>query len=302
MTQITGRVIAAFSDLFHVIIGSDTVHCRLSGRIRQADSAVSSSVVVGDVVVVAIAKDGQGIIQKVLPRHNELGRLRELKSEQILAANVDQALLIFAAAKPHLNFDKIDRLLVTALSEGIPPILCINKMDLATPETVSKLSLYEQLPIELLLTSAITGEGLSKLSDCLEGKTTILWGASGVGKSTLLNLLWPELNLRVKAVSEGTGMGTHTTSAVQMFQCSPDTWVMDTPGWRHYRNPRSVSQEAINRVFQEVAQYASQCRFSDCRHQGEPGCAVQAALKDGKILLRRVRSYNELCNKYLSKK
>lgn len=296
MKHVTGRVITAFGDVFYVIIESDIVCCRIRGRIRRVPSEVSSLVVVGDIVAVRITTDGGGIIEEVLPRRNELGRLRNFKSEQILAANVDQALLIFAAAKPHLNFYKIDRLLVAALSEGIPTILCINKMDLATPEMLSQISFYDRLPIKLLRTSAVTGKGLSKLFDYLQGKTTVLWGASGVGKSTLLNVLWPGLNLRVKAVSKATGMGTHTTSAVRMFQCSPDTWVMDTPGWRHPRSPRSVSREVVDQVFQEVVQYYSQCRFSDCRHQSESGCAVQAALKDGKILIRRVRSYNELCN------
>ncbi len=296
MKQMTGRVITAFGDVFYVIIESDIVCCRIRGRIRRVPSEVSSLVVVGDIVAVRITTDGQGIIEEVLPRRNELGRLRSFKSEQILAANVDQALLIFAAAKPHLNFYKVDRLLVAALSEGIPTILCINKMDLATPEMLSPISFYDRLPIKLLRTSAVTGKGLPKLFDCLQGKTTVLWGASGVGKSTLLNVLWPGLNLRVKTVSKATGMGTHTTSAVRMFQCSPDTWVMDTPGWRHSRNPRSISREVVDQVFQEVAQCASQCRFSDCRHQSEPGCVVQAALKDGKIITRRVRSYNELCN------
>ncbi len=294
MTQVTGRVITAFGGLFHVVIGTDVVRCRLRGRMSGVLSEVSSPVVVGDVVAVAITADRQGIIEEVLPRRNALGRSRGSKSEQILAANVDQVLLVFAAAEPYLNFYKIDHLLVAALSEGLPTILCINKMDLATPEVLSKLSFYERLPIELLRTSAVTGKGLSKLFDYLQGKTTVLWGTSGVGKSTILNMLWPGLNLRVKTVSKSTHTGTHTTSAVRMFQCSPDTWVIDTPGWRHWHSiARTVSREVVDQVFQEVVQYASRCRFSNCRHQSEPGCAVQAALKDGKILLRRVRSYIE---------
>lgn len=282
----------AVSGYYDVLVGESVLRCTARAGLKKAAGRVSSPAVVGDWVEVTQTGPGEGVVEEVKPRQNELGRAREHKPDQVLVANVDQALLVFAADRPKTNFDKVDQLLVAALSQALTPILCFNKMDLADTAFFQDIEVYESLPIDLVRCSAVSGEGLDLLADRLHGKTTALWGPSGVGKSTLTNALHPGANQRTQAVARGTGKGTHTTVAVTLLQIDAETWLVDTPGWRHI-TPRHVTRAAVERAFAEVAQYAGKCRFSDCRHASEPGCAVRKALEKGKLLPRRVEAYRQ---------
>lgn len=304
-------MVAATADECVVDVGDELLRCTVRGALWQdrakEDAAV---VVVGDEVEVEIGPPGQGVISRVLPRRNALGRGREFqaygargrrrarrsvrrRSEQIIAANIDQALLVFAAANPRLNFNQVDRLLVEAVSEGLPAILCVNKTDLAEPGLSESLHRYDRVPVEVLMACAIAGQGVEALRDRLSGRTTVLWGPSGTGKSTLISAMWPGVSLKVGPVSSITGMGTHTTRSVQMVRVGEDTWVVDTPGWRHF-TPRTVTREAVEAVLWDIAEYAACCRFPDCRHDKEPGCAVRAAVSEGILDRRRVDLFREL--------
>lgn len=290
--QVTGRVIAAVSGFYDVLVNASILRCTARAGLKKAAGRVSSPTVVGDWVEVTQTGPGEGVVEAVKPRRNELGRAREHKPDQVLVANVDQALLVFAADRPKTNFNKVDQLLVAALSQEFTPILCFNKMDLADDAFFQDLELYESLPIEIVRCSAVKGDGLDALAERLHGKTTALWGPSGVGKSTLTNALHPGAGQRTQEVARGTGKGTHTTVTVTLLQIDADTWLIDTPGWRHI-TPRSVTQEAVETVFAEVARCAAECRFADCRHLSEPDCAVQKALEQGKLRSRRVESYRQ---------
>lgn len=313
MDRIAGRVIAATSDEYLVDTGGELLRCTLRGTLWQDRGKEDASlVVVGDEVRVEPGPAGQGAIEEVLPRRNALGRGREFqayggkgarqrrsrhavrrRSDQVIAANVDQALLVFAAAQPRLNLSQVDQLIIASLSEDLPTILCVNKLDLTEDDLHESLKPYELVPVEVRTACAITGLGLDAIRERLHGRTTVVWGPSGVGKSTLINTLWPHVDLKVGHVSAMTGMGTHTTRSAAMFRTGDDTWVVDTPGWRHF-TPRSLSRDAIDAVLRDVAKQAARCRFSDCRHDQEPGCAVRGALEEGRLDVRRVNLYREL--------
>lgn len=305
-------MIAATADEYVVDAADELLRCTLRGTLWQDRGKEDTAlVVVGDEVVLTPGPEGQGVIEEVLPRRNALGRGREFqaygaksrrrrskravrkRADQILAANVDQALLVFAAAEPRPNFSKVDQLIVAALSEDLPALLCINKMDLADPSLDAELEYYRPVPVEILKSSAVLSQGIDEIRGRMAGRTTVLWGPSGVGKSTLINAMWPGINQKVGQVSAMTGMGTHTTRAVEMLRAEGDTWVVDTPGWRHF-TPRTATRHAIDTVLWDVSEAATQCRFSDCRHDREPGCAVREGVESGELDPRRVELHREL--------
>ncbi len=253
----------------------------------------------GDWVEAADIGGGRGRITAVLPRRNALTRVRTFsgygrgghgsglrqKREQVVAANIDQILLVFAAARPHLNLDKVDEALLAAAAADLPALPCINKSDLAEAHLPQHLEPYRRPDLPLFVTSAV-----EDLPAALRGRTTALWGPSGTGKTSLLNRLEPGLGLRVQAVSAGTGGGRHTTTAATLCRCGADGWVVDSPGWRHIRAD-AATPAALRRVFPEVAAIADTCRYSDCRHRAEPGSAVRVAIAAGRVQARRAATF-----------
>jgi ribosome biogenesis GTPase len=209
----------------------------------------------------------------------------------VLIANPDQAIFVFAAANPSPRLRMLDRFLVVAESNHVPAVLCINKCDLVDAADLNaQFEVYRNIGYHVLFTSVHTGQGLLELQNLLQGKISILSGPSGVGKSSLLNALQPGLGVAVKSVSSATEKGRHTTVHPELFPLPSGGWLADTPGIRSLAL-YDLEPVELDAYFVEIAPHVSQCEFSDCSHQHEPGCAVKRALAAGKISLERYNSY-----------
>lgn len=271
---------------------------------------------VGDRVRFIHAGDGTGLIVEVLPRRSQMTRRSAVPMpgarpfEQVIVANLDQVVPVFAAAQPAPKWGLLDRYLVSAEACDLPALVCITKIDLARdrsgaldPALLEAVRLYRSLGYPVLLTSALTGEGLDELRAALVGRTSALLGKSGVGKTSLLNALQPGLGLRVNPVSERTGKGRHTTTQPEMFPLEMEiageshpapTAIVDTPGIREF-GLWDDSGEDLALHFPEMRPLVGQCRFGlDCRHDEEPGCAIRKAVTSGQISPYRYRSLRTL--------
>ncbi len=299
--QQEGIVIKAISGFFTVDTGAGEIVAQLPGRLKK-ERHKSSIAAVGDHVTVSVNQDGTGTIEAIAERRAVLSRTRTsaearhllTDQEQVLVANPDQVIFVFAIKKPHPSPRKLDRFLVVAEMNRLPAIICINKVDLTGIEKArEKFGLYEEIGYPVIYTSAKTGEGVAELSACLQGKLSVLAGSSGVGKSSLLNAIEPGLGLKVLAVSKATGKGMHTTRYAQLFPLAMGGYVADTPGIRGLAL-FDVEPGELDAYFREIAPLVADCQFSDCSHEHEPGCAVRAAVADGRISPQRYDSYLRL--------
>jgi ribosome biogenesis GTPase len=257
-------------------------------------------------------RPGTGLIREVAPRRTEFRRVRFRKPPQVLAANIDQALVAVAAAQPQPNFSLVDRFLLAVRVAGLPVVLVVTKSDLMTPEVREYFAIYERAGWPVLYTSSVTGEGLDAVRERLKDRVSLITGTSGVGKSRLLNTLQPGLGLQIGQVSEATGKGRHTTRdfrLIPLFDCglriagglgdSPSDnpqlggWVADTPGMRDLY-VWDVPRELVHLGFPELEPYLGLCRFSNCSHTGEPGCAIARAAEEGAIHPWRLASFLEI--------
>jgi ribosome biogenesis GTPase len=235
----------------------------------------------------------EGIIERVELRHGVVSRTSRGR-QHVIVANVDQLIIVTSAAEPRLKPNLIDRLLVTAEKGGIRPIICINKIDLVEPAHLLPLvGVYAQLGYEVLLVSATTGIGIDRLRDWLAGEESVVTGQSGVGKSSLLNAVEPDLDLRVQEVSVETQKGRHTTTTAVLVPLSFGGYVVDTPGIRQFQLWDVIPEEVAG-FFRELRPYVSRCRFPDCTHTHEDNCAVKDAVADGWIDTRRYESYVQI--------
>ncbi len=284
-----GVIAAAWSDEYEVMMKDERRRCRLSGALRGR----GEQAVVGDRVVI----DERGVIVEVLARRTRLSRrgVGRRPREQVIVANVDQMLAVFAAASPKPRWRMLDRYLVIAEMAGIAPVICVTKIDLVGADAVRReLSHYEAIGYRLRLVCAASGQGLEGLREVLHDQTTVLVGKSGVGKTTLLNALVPGAGQRVGEVSGRTGKGRHVTSASRMHALPGGGRLIDTPGVRELGlwQDGDVSLDAC---FPEMREHVAACRFSPrCSHTHEPGCAVKAAVERGGIDPRRYESYLRL--------
>lgn len=287
---------------------------RRSGRQvdRQVDAYPDvNSVVVGDLVLLEETDSQAGVIKFVLPRRNQIARRSAVPMpsahpfEQVIAANLDQVVPVFAAAEPAPKWNLLDRYLVSSESAGLPALICITKLDLAPEDPQDefwhRLAEYRRIGYPLVCVSAVSGEGLGQLREALSGSLSVLLGKSGVGKTTLLNALQPGLGLRVNAVSQATGKGKHTTTHQEMFPFQPASGgpetttsagaIVDTPGVREF-GLWDVSRDDLALFFPEMRPLVGRCRFGlDCGHDEEPGCAIRRAVMDGQISPPRYQSY-----------
>jgi len=287
-------IVKAQSGFFTVETGLGLVVCQLRGRLKQG-RALGDIAAVGDRVQIAIQADGSGAIEKVEDRVRALVRLDprpQGEYQQVLLANPDQAVFVFACAHPNPRLRMLDRFLVVAEKQKIPPIIIANKTDLVD-DPAAIFGMYTQIGYPVIYTSASEGRGLEELRLALAGKISALAGPSGVGKSTLLNALQPSLGLVVNEISTALNKGKHTTVWRQLIPLEGGGYVADTPGWKSLAL-WDTEPEEIDAYFPELAPLVPKCQFSDCTHIHEPGCAVRAALDTGKIHPERYDSYLRL--------
>ena len=281
----TGRIIRSLSGFYDVQQEGRVISCRARGILRKLGSAPLT----GDMVEITMER-GKGMVERILPRKNSFVRPA--------VANVD-ALVVFAAnVNPVTEPFLIDRVAAIAGDQEVPVYLCVNKCDL--DPALDLVRIYENAGFSVICTSAETGEGVEALRKLIAGKLTAFTGNSGVGKSSILNRLAPELNLATGEVSEKLGRGRHTTRHVELYCLGENTYVADTPGFSSFDTDQMevILKENLQYAFPDFGRYIGKCRFDDCSHRKEPDCAVRAAMEAGEIEKSRYDSYLKLYENY----
>lgn len=292
-----GRVLSAFGLLSMVEDESGTVyHCATRRLLKTLTTDQRHVVAAGDRVLfrpVENTDPKEGLIERVEPRRGCI--CRAVRGRQhVLVANVDLLAIVASAVEPRLKPHLIDRMLVTAEKGGVRPLVCINKVDLVDPAGLQPLvGVYSQMGYEVLLVSATTGFGIERLRRAMAGRANVVVGQSGVGKSSLLNCIDPSFDLGVAPVSEENEKGKHTTTTARLLPLAGGGYVVDTPGVRQFQL-WDVTAEEVAGFFRDVRPYVSLCRFPDCTHTHEDGCAVKNAVADGRLDERRYESYCHL--------
>jgi ribosome biogenesis GTPase len=291
-----GLVVRQQSGFHSVQTGQGVVVCRLRGRLKKGPQE-GDIVAVGDRVHISVLPDGSGAIERVEPRQKALVRLAPTARgayQQVLLSNPDQIVLVFACSQPAPSLRMLDRFLVICEKQNIPPVIVANKVDLIGQERAMEIfSIYSPLGYPVLYTSAREGLGAEALRQCLVGKISGLAGPSGVGKSSLLNAIRPQLGLEGREVSQSTLKGRHTTQVRELFSLEEGGYVADLPGLRTL-SLWDTEPEELDAYFVEIRPFVEHCQFNDCTHTNEPGCAVRAAVDQGRIHARRYESYLRL--------
>lgn len=299
MTELLqGLVIRSQAGYLDVRTDQGDYRTRLRGRLRKG-RAEGDLVAVGDQVLIEPQADGTGSIEEVLPRKSVFSRALSgvnYEYQQIILANADSVMLVFACANPEPRLRMLDRFLVVTERAHIPAIIVVNKIDLCGLERAKELfSLYEAIGYEVLYVSASTGEGVENMLQYLQNKLTSLAGPSGVGKSSLINRILPDVELETGEVSQGLGKGKgrHITQVRQLFEVPGGGYIADVPGLRTLAL-WDIEAEELDAYFKEIAPLVPDCMFNDCSHSHEPGCAVRKAVDEGKIHAGRYDSYLRL--------
>ena len=281
----TGKIIKGIAGFYYVHVeGKGVYECHAKGIFRNE----KIKPLVGDNVEMDVLseQDMEGSVTKILPRKNELLRPA--------VANVDQALIIFAIVKPDPNFNLLDRFLIRMERQNLPCIICFNKQDIASEKEREALrSAYETCGYKVLFASALANEGMDELKKLLAGKTTTVAGPSGVGKSSIINRLQPEVCMETGSISKKIERGRHTTRHSEMIALGDGAYIMDTPGFTSLRISE-ITKEELGVYYPEFVRFEPLCRFGGCSHISEPDCGVKAAVEDGKISRVRYENYRLL--------
>ena len=289
-----GLVIKSTGSWYSVLFKKQTVQCNIRGKLRLKDIKSTNPVTVGDTVEFEFTntKD-QGIITKIHPRKNYIIRkaTRFHAEAHLLAANIDQALLFVCLKNPQTPFEFIDRFLLSAEAYFIPATIILNKTDLLTNKEIDEFSsIYQKAGYKTIPISVTENENVDKVIALMTNKISLFAGNSGVGKSSLINKINPDLNLKVNTISESHKSGKHTTTFSELFIVEDNMYVVDTPGIRSF-GIIDIDESEVGLYFKEIFHISKNCKFSNCKHINEPGCAVVDAFQKGEIAASRYKSY-----------
>lgn len=305
----SGLVVKTQSGFFTVQTDTGLITCQLRGTLKQS-SKKTELCVIGDHVTFNVGTDGTGVIKAIAPRERVLSRVEpsnyagtSTEREQIIIANPDQSVFVFAATRPDPHLRMLDRFLVAAEKAEIPSIaIVVNKVDLAEERAHETFGVYERIGYPVIYVSAEQQTNIEAIHDLLAGKISVFTGPSGVGKSSLLNAVQPGLGRAVSHVSVKLTKGRHTTVAAELIPLAGGGYVADTPGIRSIA-PWDVEPDELDAYYREIHPHVAECRFSDCTHTDEPGCGVRAAMERGDVAQTRYESYlrlrEELAEQYV---
>ena len=278
----TGRILKGIGGFYYVDTGEKIVECRARGKFRK----LGISPLAGDWADISVSQDGSGYLMELHPRKNKLIRPP--------VANLDMLVIVASQAAPVTDAFLIDRVCAIAVSQDITPVIVINKCDLESGESLAVI--YKNAGFPVFCVSANTGEGTDELLSFLRGKFSAFTGNSGVGKSTLLNRIKPDLELKTGEINDKIGRGRHTTRQVEIIKVEENTWIADTPGFSAFDTGRMeiTDKDKLQYLFPEFQKYLHDCAFQGCAHLKDKGCAVQAAFERGEIAKSRMESYERL--------
>lgn len=294
--MLTGVVIKSTGNWYQVMAGDSIYQCRIIGKFRLNDKVLTNPIGVGDNVEIELENETDGLIKKIITRKNYIVRQSPRQKHQLhmIAANIDQALIVVTLKEPNFKQGFIDRYLLMTEPHNIPAIILFNKADLFGQEEKDFFKefqmIYQDIGYTVIKVSSLTQEGFYELRNILKDKITLIGGQSGVGKSTLINTIQPGLDLRTTEISEYSGKGTHTTTFAEMHSLSFGGKIIDTPGIKtlSFNNLEPLD---VAHNFKEFFQLTTHCKYSNCLHRNEPGCAVKDSLENGRIHPVRYENY-----------
>ena len=290
-----GVVIRATGSWYQVLCGDENYNCRIRGKLRLKGVRSTNPVVVGDIVRIESDATGEWVIYDIVPRRNYIIRRASnlSKESHIIAANIDRAMIVVTLIEPVTALEFVDRFLITCEAYKVPATILLAKIDLLSdaPEAVAQFhEIYESAGYEVIDISATEGIGIERVKELLNGKVTLVSGNSGVGKSTLVGKIDPTLDIRTGEISESFHKGKHTTTFSTMYRIGEDGYIIDTPGIKGF-GLIEIDDKELWHYFPEMIATAGCCRFYNCTHTHEPGCAVVEAVKSGEIAYSRYESY-----------